>query len=497
MYLEHFHLSQSPFQEEPDPENFFPGAKREEICQSLILDILAGKPLVKLIGPEGTGKTLLCQVIIDRLPDKYTVVYIDNPVGAFDDLLRIACLDLGMNPLSGHDSVTFSQEFQRLLEARRAENTKTVLIIDEAEKLFLATLERLIRSLCDSEDDLGLTIVLCGRLGLDANLEQLSLFCANIDINAGYYLDNLTENETRQYLRFRLSAAGLSREQHEDIFTEDAVAKIFDAAEGNVRMINIRAEESLQVSCSEKSFMVLLDHVEPEPEDNASEQVGNRVIELYELLRHNRLLVSALAGAVALVLTIGFMLSGDDGKEPQLPAITEKAPAAISQFSPTDTNSEQAVPPEERSSEGVLSASATQQNNVEQATTKREEVQPHVALEKTSRDGAQLFRERLGASASWLAGVYRGGYTIQLMMLVSNQAQESISRMLTTDDYFQLRENFYILRKNTNPPTLFVFYGRYDSMDAAREARNTMPVFLRDHHPYPLLISDALKKVGR
>jgi type II secretory pathway predicted ATPase ExeA len=504
MYLDHFHLSQSPFQEEPDPEIFFPGAKREEICQSLILDILAGKPLIKLIGPEGTGKTLLCRVILDRLPVKYKVVYIDNPVGAFDDLLRIACLDLGMNPLGGHDSVNFSQEFRRLLEAQRAENTKIVLIIDEAEKLFLATLERLIRSVCDTEEDLGLTIVLCGRLGLDANLEQLSLFCANIDINAGYYLDNLTENETRQYLRFRLNAAGLSREQHEEIFTEDAVSKIFDAAQGNVRMINIRAEESLQVSCSEKSFMVLLDHVEPEPEEKASEQVGNRVIEIYELLRHNRFLVSALAGAVALVLAIGFMLSGDDGKEPQPAAITEKAPAAISQplqntpqFALTDNSVDKPVPEEEPSSRGVLSMPEAQEKNVQQSTPDRKDVQPHLALEKTSRDGDQLFRERLGASASWLAGVYRGGYTVQLMMLVSNQAQESISRMLTKDGYYQLRENLYILRKNTTPPTLFVFYGKYDSMEDARDARNTMPVFLRDHHPYPLLISEALKKVER
>ena len=31
-------------------------------------------------------------------------------------------------------------------------------------------------------------------------------------------------------------------------------------------------------------------------------------------------------------------------------------------------------------------------------------------------------------------------------------------------------------------------------MGTAREARNSMPVFLRKHHPYPLAISDALKK---
>ena len=210
MYLEHFHLTQSPFREEPDPEVFFPGARREEICQSLILDILASRPLVKLTGREGSGKTLICRVIADRLPAEYEVVYIDNPAGAFDDLLRIACLDLGLNVSAKHEGINFLQEFRTLLEERRAAKKRTVLIIDEAEKLFLATLERLVRNISEQPDTHGLSIILCGRPGLDANLEQLSAFCSNVDVQAGYTLEPLTESETRQYLRYRLHAAGVS-----------------------------------------------------------------------------------------------------------------------------------------------------------------------------------------------------------------------------------------------------------------------------------------------
>ena len=469
MYLEHFHLTHSPFQEEPDPEIFFPGAKREEICQSLILDILSGKPLVKLIGREGSGKTLMSRVIIDRLPANYGVVYIDNPVGSFDDLLRIACLDLGMNPIGKHDAVNFLDELVHLLELQRAENQKTVLIVDEAEKLFLATLERLVRHVNDNQEDQGLTIVLSGRPGLDANLEQLSGFCANVDIQAGYYLEALTENETRQYLRFRLNAAGLSLEQHGDIFTEGAVAKIFDSAQGNLRMINILAEESLQVSCSEKSFMVLLDHVEPEAD--GFNEAGNKVLEIYELLRHNRLLTAVLAGAVVLVLLIGFMLSG--GKAPPPQHSVERTSKGLPQ-----------------SKDGAPAVPADQQKNIAVQFA-----DGPVAQKTPTRDGDKLFRERLGASANWLAGAYRGGYTIQLMMLVSDQAQASVTNSLAQDDYYQLRDQLYILRKKSNPPTLFVFYGIFDSLDAARETRNNMPVFLRTHHPYPLSISDALKKI--
>lgn len=443
MYREHLHLTQSPFQEEPNPEILFPGGRREEICQSLLLEILAGKPLVKLIGREGAGKTLICRVIIDRLPANSEVVYIDNPVGAFDDLLRLACLDLGMNPIANHESTNFLQELRRLLSVRAANHKKTVLIIDEAEKLFLATLERLVRHVSDHQEDLGLTIMLAGRPGLDANLEQLAGFCATIDLHAGHTLPDLNENETRQYLQYRLKSAGFSREQQSEVFTPGAVARIFAAAQGNIRMINILAEESMPTSCSEKSFMVLLDHVEPAADER--EQLGSRVVAIYDLLRHNRRLTVGLALAVVLVLAIGLLLSGNKDSQPPATTTAEKTLKVL--------------PPAEQ------------------------------------RDGEKLFRERLGASATWLAGAYRGSYTIQLMVLTSDQAQASITKALIQDDYYLLKDQLYVVRKKTSPPTLFVFYGIFDSLDAAREARNGMPIVLRKHDPYPLSISEALKKL--
>ena len=467
MYLEHFQLTHSPFAEEPDPEVFFPGARREEICQSLILDVLAGNQLIKLVGREGSGKTLICRLIVDRLPSEYQVVLLDNPVGSFEDLLRIACIDLGMDPRGKHDPGLYLEEFQRVLDWKRSERIKVVLIIDEAEKLFLATLERLMRHICDSGEEYGLTIILAGRPGLDANLDQLSVYCTNVDIHSGYVLEDLTENETRQYLRFRLTAAGMSREQHDDIFTEGAVAKIFDAARGSLRMINILAEEALQAFCTEKSFMVLLDHVEPEePEPENPIRLENKVIELYELLRYNRVVVGALAGVVIVVLLIGFLLMGNSGKDASLSAPT----AEMAEL----------VPPRQDAASSVPGSAGTQ---------------PALTVGTEKPEGEQLFRERLAASASWLAGIHKGDYTIQLMMLVADNAQASIATTLVEDDYYPLRDQLYVLRKKTTPPTIFVFYGMYDSMEAAREARNDMPVFLRKHHPYPLAVSDALKKL--
>jgi MSHA biogenesis protein MshM len=110
-------------------------------------------------------------------------------------------------------------------------------------------------------------------------------------------------------------------------------------------------------------------------------------------------------------------------------------------------------------------------------------------------DGERVFRERVALSRRWLAGIHQGSFTIQLMTLTSNQAQATMTQMLARNDYYQLRDQLYLFRKKTNPPTLFVFYGQYDSFEAARQARNDMPSFLRKQQPYPLAISEALKKL--
>ncbi len=535
MYLEHFHLTHSPFREEPDPEVFFPGAKREEICQSLVLDILAGKSLIKLIGREGSGKTLICRLITARLPTDFEVIYIDNPAGAFDDLLRLACLDLGMNPITVHGPADFLHEFKAFVQQRRNERRRVVIIIDEAEKLFLATLERFVRYIVEHGQDSGLTILLSGRPGLEANLEQLAAFCTPAEIGTGYYLESLSENETRQYLRFRLYAAGLSREQHEDIFTEGAVAKIFDTAKGNLRMINILAEEALQVSYTEKSFLVLLDHVDPEAVERDS--MEGRVVELYDMLRHNRLMAGLFVTTVVLVLSVGYWLSGHDRvaspphrqqplpplevvtpsssptastttlssavqtAEPQTsPSVSSPTslPSTGTEPQPSETQANGAVvnksPQAEPTTSSPSASPAVMAQQKQNLTPGQRQLQTALNKDNEQRDGEKLFRDRRGASASWLAGAYRGGYTIQLMMLASDRAQASLANMLVQDDYFPFRDQFFILSKKGSQPTFFVFYGIYSSMDAAREARNSMPVFLRKHHPYPLSIDEALKK---
>ena len=512
MYLEHFQLQTSPFCEEIDPEVFFPDGGRERISTQLEGDIKHGRVFVKLIGSEGSGKTLLCKVLSGRLPEEFEVIYIENPVGSFDDLLRLVCLDLGME--AGGEQVDLVAELTRQLQRRKKYGQRVVLVIDDAEKIFLATLERLLRLPCETDDLSVLTLLLSGRPSLDANLKQLTVYCTGVDIEYGYTLEPLTREETGRYLIYRLLAAGLESREHKEIFTGEAIGKIFTSAAGNPRMTNILAEEALRKSCSDQSFLVLLDHVDTDREEPKNLKAKNVLSDLFTGSKSKKNLFVG-CGAVLLVLGIIFFFVTRPEKiqqkkqEKVSPIVTETVPApTVPTAEPVPIGESLPSVPAEKKTVRKGTTVEIKQPEVKRPAPAAEEKKNIIHVQRdvvkkelrahnvktVARDGDALFRDRLRASAEWLAGAYRGQYTIQLMMLSSKRAEENVKKLLVRDDYFAIIDKLHILRKKTNPPTLFVFYGTYPSMDAARQVRNTMPVFLRKHHPYALSIADALTK---
>ena len=109
--------------------------------------------------------------------------------------------------------------------------------------------------------------------------------------------------------------------------------------------------------------------------------------------------------------------------------------------------------------------------------------------------GSVILAERLAAGKAWLDGKRDDRYTMQLMMLTSQYSEEKIKNILSRREYAQASDNFYVFKKDSSPPAYFVFYGEYKDMAAAKNARNSIPVFLRNHRPYVLSVPGALSKV--
>lgn len=115
------------------------------------------------------------------------------------------------------------------------------------------------------------------------------------------------------------------------------------------------------------------------------------------------------------------------------------------------------------------------------------------AVGQSSTDA--LYQRRLAAGKSWLSKAGGDKYTMQLMVLTSDDARENMNQILGREGYAQQADNFYIFENGTTPPRIYVFYGEYKSMTDARDARNSVPEVLKKHNPYVLSVPGAMRKV--
>jgi type II secretory pathway predicted ATPase ExeA/septal ring-binding cell division protein DamX len=250
MYLEYFGFTKAPFAEEPDTDIFFPEADRTNILRRVYADLQNGNAVIRLTGAEGTGKTMLCQLLARLLPAELHAVYLDSPAGSFDELLLAVCQQLGFQPQPDMTAWLHGQ-----IEQCRAQRKKFLLIIDQAEKMFPAALERLLRTAFVADEQQGLQVILSGRPALNDRINQLRAYCADMDIQPGHQLEPLTEAELAAYLNFRLKAAGLSAADSGRAFSGEAVHRIFEQANGSLRTAHLLAEKSLQQVCSADRYI--------------------------------------------------------------------------------------------------------------------------------------------------------------------------------------------------------------------------------------------------
>ncbi|EKD74023.1 MAG: MSHA biogenesis protein MshM (Pilus type IV), partial [uncultured bacterium] len=79
MYLEHFHLDAPPFMLTPDTHYFYKLAGHHAAFNVLMLHLRNGEGFIKITGKVGSGKTLLCRMLLEQLGDKFFTAYMPNP----------------------------------------------------------------------------------------------------------------------------------------------------------------------------------------------------------------------------------------------------------------------------------------------------------------------------------------------------------------------------------------------------------------------------------
>ena len=245
MYLDYFSLSRHPFRITPDTSLFYPGGTRVRgvILDAMVYAIETGEGILKVVGEVGSGKTMLCRMLAERLPQTTEIVYLANPSLTPNEILIAIAFELKLPVRQDTPRLLVMQHLQTYLLRQHAANRKVLVIIEEAQGMPVETLEeiRLFSNLETHRDKL-MQIILFGQPELDEILAKREIRQLKERITHSFYLPPLNAEETAEYIRFRLHAAGCPCPQ---VFSPEAERMVARVSGGLTRRINILADKSL------------------------------------------------------------------------------------------------------------------------------------------------------------------------------------------------------------------------------------------------------------
>ena len=506
IYLEHFGLNEAPFKITPHTEFFFAGANRGETLEALIYAITSGEGMVKVTGEVGAGKTMLCRVLMERLPDSVETIYLAVPSLSPEEMLATIAGDLGVD-IHGGNTAKLIRALQERLIATHAAGKQVVALIDEAHAMPLETLEeiRLLSNLETSHDKL-MQIVLFGQPELDQHMLLPNMRQLKERITHSFNLLPLPARDIKDYLNFRLRAAGY---KGPDLFSADALKLITEASEGLTRRINIYADKTLLAAYADNTHTITPDHVRAAISDT-------------QIVLPSTKNVRGAWLAVAAALIVGSVMGFMAGR--MTAAIAPGAPLALSSPVPTSTIAKTSeapgvasasvepakppapAPPVAAGMPGIptsvagevtatVKASADASNTVETKSSVPAP-RPHVA-DSTATSGGKVttsdaeamlgagwLETRMGADVSRLAALPANRYSIQLMTADSRE-KSAIENFLRTASRDLNADRIMIYPAGTRDnPRVSVLYGNYVERTDASEEMLRLPAKLTKYRPY-------------
>jgi type II secretory pathway predicted ATPase ExeA len=463
LYLDHFGLNEPPFRITPHTDFFFDGADRGATLEALIYAVLHDEGIVKVSGEVGSGKTMLCRMLMERLPQEVSTIYLATPSLARDEILHAIGDDLALK-LSERRSVALRELQEHLIKLYGA-GRRVVILIDEAHVMPEDTLEqvRLLSNLESSRHKL-LQIVLFGQPELDVTLAKPSLRQLRDRITHGFRMRPLATAEVAKYLAFRMRAAGY---RGPDVFAPRAAGRIARASEGLTRRINILADKALLAAYSQGSHAVT--------ERHAKAAVADADFTAEPVRRASRpaLLVGAgLAAGALLTAGLYWYAGAPEPASPPAPPPAARPASAPQPAAVTDNSHEvDAALDDEEVAEVVAQLEA------ESAAAREPLLTPAQAkrLAAYSAAGQELLAERLQATRELLEKAPDEAYSIELFV-TDNAEPARMERFLRRARDLVPLADLYVIPMGAGAATrLRVVYGTFDTAAEAAEARKRLP----------------------
>ena len=244
MYTSFYKLDQAPFAFAPSPECFYANI---ELCESLrtlrrVISRSEGPALV--VGPNGTGKSTVCELLVEHFRKSHQIVHFRNASFATGrDLIEQFLLGLG-----GTVQETTAELRAAVVSSvcNLVENPEPILLVVDEAHLMPPEIIRELQSLQNivHQGNSRICIILAGTLKIEELLTDPTLSSFNQRIAHRCYVAAASRMETKALINEQLVQAGRSVSE---IFTGEALRRIYEFTQGVPRIINLLADRCLIV----------------------------------------------------------------------------------------------------------------------------------------------------------------------------------------------------------------------------------------------------------
>jgi type II secretory pathway predicted ATPase ExeA len=248
MYNAYFGFTRRPFAAAPQADLYYPAAVVEAARQTLSRCIQRAEGPALVVGPSGTGKTLLCRVLAAEFADSLKVALLSSGrLATRRNLFQAILYELG-RPYRGMDEGELRLALIEQLTTSEDCAGGLLLLVDEGHTLPLRLLEE-IRMLTDvaRNGHPQVCLVMAGGCVLEERFAHPKLDSFSQRLVARCYLESLNSSETQDYIHAQVTAAGGAAAT---IFPEDACRSAYRATDGVPRLINQVCDHALLLACA-------------------------------------------------------------------------------------------------------------------------------------------------------------------------------------------------------------------------------------------------------
>jgi type II secretory pathway predicted ATPase ExeA/septal ring-binding cell division protein DamX len=422
----------SPFRESFKAEIFFSGVGRLTLLTSMRRDIADCISVVVLTGAPGVGKSMVGRVLADGGFTGCQVIYLPETVESFEDVVRVIAEKVDV-VVEDYSRAGISSAMGKIAAGIQKYGQRLVVICDGAEKIYLATLER-IRKMLDRVNGTGvfMQVVFVGNTEFLDNLKQLSI-CNFTEVpEKRYNLKPLTLSETTTYIDSCLKSLP---DEEREVFTPEVVDRIFQNSEGNFRRINALAEEVRKRHSHDASFWVLLENVEGSTSASGKMRWSKWIKALYPVnIRKPKVLIIGSVMAVGLIILI--FATGRDEEGSSLEVNQDLRPQASLE---SVVNSSGAVGVDEKivAENDLVHAEDATPENLKEVTAEQTNAEVIPVPDGPTPTTTEISDIESAATSAELEELGREHLSTEVVQDISNQAREVIEDISEEGDTVQ------------------------------------------------------------